>query len=114
MPHLSIKIRNHVSRLLTSVLPCNRYKSAIRGVDAAHHAALPEERKRVDLPALLVVSDRDYITRADMQTERTAKWVARLRVEELSCGHWVALEMPDELNKLLEGFANEVVGGVDG
>lgn len=85
-----------------------RYKSAIQGIGFADHASLPEERKRVDLPTLLVVSDKDYICRADMQTDSTAKWVKQLRVEELSCGHWVQLELPDKLNQLMEGFADEV------
>ena len=70
---------------------------------------MPEERKYVDLPTLQVVSE-DYITRADVQKEATAKWAKQLRVEELSCGHWVQLELPDKLNKLLEGFAAEVDG----
>ena len=69
---------------------------------------MPEERKHVDLPTLLVVSDKDYVTRADMQKDGTAKWIRKLRIEELSCGHWVQLEQPDKLNQLLEGFAEEV------
>lgn len=43
-----------------------------------------------------------------MQKDGTAKWVKKLRIEELSCGHWVQLELPDKLNQLLEGFAEEV------
>ena len=75
---------------------------------------MSEERKHINLPTLLVVSDRDYITRADLQKDRTAKWVKQLRVEELSCGHWVPLELPDKLNQLLEGFANDVAVNADG
>ncbi|MCJ1382272.1 hypothetical protein MMC17_005385 [Xylographa soralifera] len=92
--------------------PLNWYKSAIRGVDSSTNASLSESRKHIDLPTLLVVSDRDYITRADMQKERMVKWVQHLRIEELSCGHWVQLELPDKLNELLEGFANEVAIGI--
>lgn len=86
----------------------HRYKSGIRGIDSVHCASLSEERKHVNLPTLLVVSDKDYITRADMQKESTTKWVKQLRIEELSCGHWVQLELPDHLTRLLEGFADEV------
>ncbi|MCJ1435553.1 hypothetical protein MMC27_004927 [Xylographa pallens] len=93
--------------------PLNWYKSAIRGIDLANNASLSEERKHIDLPTLLVVSDKDYITRADMQKDQTAKWVKQLRVEELHCGHWIPLELPDKLNQLLEGFANELAVGTD-
>ena len=47
-----------------------------------------------------------------MQTDGTAKWVKQLRIEELDCGHWVQLEVPDKLNQLLEEFAEEGMGSV--
>ncbi|MCJ1403524.1 hypothetical protein MMC11_006747 [Xylographa trunciseda] len=88
--------------------PLNWYKSAIRNIDTANNASLSEQDKHVDLPTLLIVSDKDYVTRADIQRDGTAKWIKQLRIEELSCGHWVQLELPDKLNELLEGFADEV------
>lgn len=84
-----------------------RYKSTIWDIDLVHNASVPEERKHVNLPTLLVVSDNDYATRADIAKNDTAKWVKQLRIEELSCGHWVQLELPEDLTRLLEGFANE-------
>ena len=86
----------------------------MRGVGLSDHALLPGELKYVNLPTLLVVSDKDYITRADMQRDATAKWVKQLRTEELSCGHWVQLELPDKVNQLLEGFANEIDASTHG
>ena len=85
----------------------------MRGIDLVHDASVSEERKHIDLPTLLVVSDKDYITRADIEKGRTAKWVKQLRIEELSCGHWVQLELPDKVNQLLEGFAAEVGTSAD-
>lgn len=93
--------------------PLNWYKSAMRGIDIADNALLPEERKHVDLPTLLVVSGKDYFAQADMHKKETATWVKQLRIEELSCGHWVQLELPDQLNQLLEGFAHEIEGNAD-
>lgn len=87
-----------------------RYKASIRGIDLADHASLPEERKHVHLPTLLVVADKDY---PEIGKQDTAKWVKQLRMEELSCGHWVQLELPDKLNRLLEGFADEIEVNAD-
>ena len=65
---------------------------------------MPEDRKQVTLPTLLIVSNKDYVARAELQKDNTSKWVQNLRVEELSCGHWIQLEQTDEYNKLLESF----------
>ena len=80
----------------------------MRGIDIPYHATLSEDSKHVELPTLLVVSDQDYVTRADIQTEQTSKWIKRLEIVELSCGHWVQLELPNKLNDLLETFANKL------
>lgn len=81
----------------------------MRGVNIADEKDIPYERKFCDLPALLVVAERDYATRADMQVPRSREWCRELRVETLDCGHWIQLEKADELTALLEGFAREVV-----
>lgn len=82
----------------------------IRGLDRIDDASLPTARqtKQVNLPTLLVLPNKDYCTLAEMQKHNTAKWVTRLRIEELDCAHWVQLELPERLNGLLEGFADEV------
>ena len=107
---LTLKTRNLVplyrstkSDFLTPDL--SRYKSAIQNVDGPLHAKLPEERKKITLPTMLVVSDKDCVTRAEMSKDTTSKWVQNLRIEELSCGHWIQLEQTDKYNKLLESFA---------
>ena len=95
---------NHVS------LP-RRYKSAIRGTsDLALHASLPEERKHVNVPTLFILDRADL--QKKMQIDGTAKRVKQLRIEDTDCGHWAQLELPDRLNQLLEGFAEEDVGNV--
>jgi soluble epoxide hydrolase/lipid-phosphate phosphatase len=88
-------------------LTAYRYKALIQGVDLPNLAGIPADRNRVNLPTLLVVSSKDYATRADMGKQATAMWVKDLRIEELDCGHWIQLEMPEKLNALLEGFAGE-------
>lgn len=88
--------------------PLNWYKSAMRGINLTDESEFSEEDKFCQLPALLVVSDQDYVTRADMQTQNTSKWVKELCIETLHCGHWIQLEKADELHKLLEDFSKKV------
>ena len=80
----------------------------VRGSDLVDDVSLPKGGKDVDLPTLLVIADKDYCTRPYMQKHSTGKWVKQLRIEELNCGHWLQLELPEKLTQLLEGFADEL------
>lgn len=84
----------------------------MRGVNLQDETEVSEEDRFNRVPTLLVVSDLDYVTRADMQSQNTAKWMAGdnlLRIETMrNCGHWIQLERPNELHRLLQGFAGEV------
>jgi len=92
--------------------PLSWYKAAIRNVNAADEAAVSEDDRFCKLPTLLIVSEEDYVTRADMQIMTTTKLVPDLRIETLPvCGHWIQLERADELHCLLERFAAEVTAG---
>ena len=88
--------------------PLNWYKAAMRGVNLADEAEVPAEKKPCRLPTLLVVSELDFVTRADMQIAKSSEWRTNLTVKTLDCGHWIQLERPDVLNGLLEEFAAEV------
>ncbi|RYP40478.1 hypothetical protein DL768_010624 [Monosporascus sp. mg162] len=90
--------------------PLSWYKAAMRGVNLPDEANIAEEDRFCKVPALLVVSDLDFVTRADMQSQQTLKWAKQLRIETMrNCGHWIPLERPNELQELLQGFAGEVV-----
>ncbi|KAH9886872.1 Alpha/Beta hydrolase protein [Xylariomycetidae sp. FL2044] len=89
--------------------PLNWYKAAMRGVNLPDEENIAEEDKSFDVPTLLIVSDLDCVTRADMHSQNTLKWSKRLRIETLqNTGHWIPLERPNELQTLLGGFAVEV------
>lgn len=89
--------------------PLSWYKAAMRGVNLPDEEDVSEEDKVCAVPTLLVVSDLDYVTRADMQSQNTSKWVKQLRIETMrNCGHWIQLERPNELHELIQGFASEV------
>ncbi|EEQ33831.1 putative microsomal epoxide hydrolase [Microsporum canis] len=88
--------------------PLNWYKAWVREVNSADEAGIPEERRYCKVPTLFVAAEEDFVTRADVQTENSKKWVKDLRIKTLSCGHWVQLEKPAELRGMLEEFAGEV------
>lgn len=93
--------------------PLNWYKAGMRGVNIPDEAAVSEQDRYCKVPALLVVSNQDYVTRADMQSQNSQKWLKKLRIETLHCGHWIQLERPAELQKLFEGFAAELTATTD-
>ena len=80
----------------------------MRGINLADEAEVPAEKKPCVLPTLLLVSELDYVTRADMQIPKSREWCTNLNVKTLDCGHWIQLERPDVVNGLLEEFAAEV------
>ena len=93
--------------------PLNWYKAAMRGVNDADEAALSQEGGFCKVPTLLIVSDEDYVIRAEAQVMKCKEWCPDLRIESLlGCGHWIQLERPEELQRLLEGFSAEVTSSV--
>ncbi|KAJ5640114.1 epoxide hydrolase [Penicillium longicatenatum] len=92
--------------------PLNWYKAAIRGVNAADEAEIADGR--CHLPTLLVVSQKDHVSRADMGIAGTKELAADLRVKSFEeCGHWIQLERPNEISAALEEFAQELLGKTD-
>lgn len=89
--------------------PLSWYKAAMRAVNQANEAKVPIKDKPCRLPTLLIVSEQDYATRADVQISKSKEWCPQLQIETLDCGHWIQLERPDELMRLLERFVAEVV-----
>ena len=81
----------------------------MRGINLADESQLPPAAKQLTIPNLLVVGDKDYATRADVQSQNARELIQNARIEVLDCGHWIQLERPEELLKLLIGFAEEVV-----
>ncbi|ORY68268.1 putative epoxide hydrolase [Pseudomassariella vexata] len=90
--------------------PLSWYKAAMRDVNAKDEQALSKEDGFCKLPTLLIVSDEDYVTRADMQIQKSKEWVPDLRIQILHCGHWIQLQKPEEVHRLLVEFAAEVTG----
>lgn len=81
----------------------------MRGVNDADEAAVSQEDKFCKVPTLLIVSDEDYVVRAEVSIMNCKEWCPNLRSESLTgCGHWIQLERPEEVHRLLENFGAEV------
>lgn len=58
-------------------------------------------------PTLLIAST-NFITAAIDFPKQMRSHVPNLRVENVVGGHWLQLERPDEVNKILKGFVTEI------
>ncbi|RDL35200.1 putative epoxide hydrolase 2 [Venustampulla echinocandica] len=91
--------------------PLNWYKAAIRGLNAEDDAEIPEERKFVNARTLVVVSDQDYVTRAEVAEQLSAVRLRDFSIKKVvGCGHWIPVEKKDEFSEILVQFA-EGAGG---
>lgn len=90
--------------------PLNWYKSYIRGIDEPFYSKLTtDEDKNLDIPALLVTAEYDYVCHAAFQKPNFEKHLTNGRMEQFACSHWIPSEKPDDLVVLLD----EWVGSFD-
>ncbi|GAB1317171.1 Epoxide hydrolase [Madurella fahalii] len=82
----------------------NWYK-ALAFTDPAGDRELTAEAKKVTVPTLLMVTEKDYVVMNDLQVQATGAMAQDLKVVRLDTGHWAMLEAKDEVEKLLEEFA---------
>lgn len=62
------------------------------------------------MPVFLIIGAKDPLGFASFTEMATRAYSKDLKVVRLDTGHWIQLEAPDELNGILEGFVEEVVG----
>lgn len=63
---------------------------------------IPEEKKILHQPILLITCARDFIGIPETQAPTMAGYAPNLVVKMLDTAHWVQLEAPDEVNALLQ------------
>ncbi|CAG8950040.1 hypothetical protein HYFRA_00008272 [Hymenoscyphus fraxineus] len=91
--------------------PLNWYKVTIRGLNTEDEAQIPEENKIIKTPTLVVVTDKDYVCRAESANQISPKSIPNLAIKTiLGCGHWPTLEAKDETNEILIKFAAVIEG----
>lgn len=79
-------------------------------MNAEDEAAIPKEDGLCPVPSLFVAAKEDYVCRADLQSVSSRRGAPEGRIEEVEAGHWVQLEQPEVVNRLLVEFAEEVGG----
>lgn len=83
-----------------------RYKASIRNLNAEDDSQVPEERKFINAPTLVVVSDQDYITRAEVAEQLSPMRLRNYEIKKLEgCGQWIQLEKKDQFSEILVQFA---------
>lgn len=77
------------------------------------NSALEEElaaqlNPKLELPALLVTAKKDAFGIPAVQLKTTADHIADLRTKSVEAGHWLMLEEPDQVNRYLKEFFEEI------
>jgi soluble epoxide hydrolase / lipid-phosphate phosphatase len=67
-----------------------------------HETDIPDERKLLRQPTLLITCAKDFIGRPEMQLQGIESYLPNLVVKSLNTSHWLQLEAPDEVNASLE------------
>ncbi|RAL64014.1 hypothetical protein DID88_003202 [Monilinia fructigena] len=84
----------------------NWYKAAVRNIKE-DDAKIPKEHIVQSAPTLVIVSDEDYVTRADVAYLEAPKLLRNFEIKKFEgCGHWIPLEKRDELSEALIKFAD--------
>ncbi|NXH11164.1 HYES hydrolase, partial [Bucco capensis] len=77
--------------------PLNWY----RNMRANWHWALSAKDRKILMPALMVTAGKDMVLHPSM-SQGMEQWIPQLHREHLEqCGHWVQMERPAELNRIL-------------
>lgn len=106
--------RNSFSRADGYIGPINWYKVQARNLNQHNDKARLDELgvKEYKLsnakPLLLLLAGRDYIALSDVQRQMSQGYSKNLAAQTLDTGHWTMLELPSEVNKLLETHFNKV------
>ena len=87
--------------------PLNWYKAQIANLNTSDEASLAPEQLHIQAPTLLVTCTSDYVGVPAIQEQNTRPWFKYLQVKEVATGHWLQLEKPDEVNKILKDFIEE-------
>jgi pimeloyl-ACP methyl ester carboxylesterase len=84
--------------------PLNLY----RNIDRNAADAAPYAGAAMTVPVQMIAGDSDPILPVGL-TEGMERWVADLRVESVAaCGHWTQQERPEQVNRLLIGFLDDL------
>ena len=87
----------------------NWYKAAILLPPSDADKNLSAEQRQIEVPTMLVITEKDYAIIPDMQIQSTQQAAGDLlQIERLPTGHWPMFEARDEVEKMLEAFGDKI------
>ncbi|KAG0650173.1 Cytosolic epoxide hydrolase 2 [Hyphodiscus hymeniophilus] len=84
----------------------NWYRASLRNINEEDEQKIPTSAYILTHPTLLIAST-NFITATINFPEQMRPHVPDLRVEKVDGGHWLQLEKPDEVNRILDEFLEE-------
>lgn len=85
----------------------NWYRASLRNINEEDEKKIPASAHILTHPTLLIASTNYFITATVNFPEQMRPFVPDLKVETVNGGHWLQLEKPDEVNRILDGFMGE-------
>lgn len=85
--------------------PFNWYKAPVHLDPPKEDVELTDEEKKITVPTLLIIPEKDFAIIKDMQVHITKSAAEDLKVEVIDAGHWAMLEAKETVERLLEEFA---------
>jgi pimeloyl-ACP methyl ester carboxylesterase len=86
----------------------NWYKALIANVNVSDESSIPPERHHIEQPTLAIFASGDFFCIPAVNEEMMRPYVKNLKVETVDAGHFFLLQKPDETNKILKEFFDEV------
>ncbi|GAP84110.2 putative epoxide hydrolase 2 [Rosellinia necatrix] len=86
----------------------NYYRAQMRGVQVGPEAGVTDARRMLRVPVLAVGGGEDRVTLPGALGRATRPWAAAGYAERVvaGAGHWLMLERPDEVSRILVEFAS--------
>lgn len=88
--------------------PFNYYKATANNVQSKSDADVPKQLYKVQLPMLYIGCTGDAVCREDLiEVPRKAGLLPDLEVQQITSGHWVPMEKPEEVAQYIRSFVNK-------
>lgn len=86
----------------------NWYKAQIANLNTQDESTIPLERLRIQQRTLAILGSRDFICVPAIQEHVMRPHLQNLKIVTMEAGHWLQLQKPDDVNKTLKQFFEEV------
>ena len=86
----------------------NWYKAQMANLNTQDESTLPYKRLDIQQRTLAILAGRDFICVPTVQEQAMRPHVRSLKIVTVDAGHWLQLQKPDEINKTLREFLEEV------